>query len=139
MEYRKQIAFTYYRKIRHRPIIAFKFLRWESARRRLGSPVNMALVTARHFVKSSRRWKYLSTRSTHAHFAGRTSKDLCILLSTFFFNTFNCFSVKRSATGIWNCTGCKKVMAGGAYTLSTSAAATARSAIARLRKTQDEN
>ena len=46
--------------------------------------------------------------------------------------------MKRQATGIWTCGGCKKTMAGGAYTLSTSAAATARSAIARLRKTQDE-
>ena len=47
-------------------------------------------------------------------------------------------SVKRESTGIWKCGGCKKTMAGGAYTLSTSAAATARSAIARLRKTQEE-
>eukprot|EP00614_Pseudopedinella_elastica_P003932 CAMPEP_0172586240 /NCGR_PEP_ID=MMETSP1068-20121228/5606_1 /TAXON_ID=35684 /ORGANISM="Pseudopedinella elastica, Strain CCMP716" /LENGTH=93 /DNA_ID=CAMNT_0013380973 /DNA_START=137 /DNA_END=418 /DNA_ORIENTATION=+ len=47
-------------------------------------------------------------------------------------------SVKRASTGIWKCGGCKKTMAGGAYVLSTSAAATARSAIARLRKQQNE-
>ena len=32
-------------------------------------------------------------------------------------------SVKRSATGIWNCGSCKKTMAGGAYTLNTAQAA----------------
>ena len=43
-------------------------------------------------------------------------------------------SVKRVATGIWNCARCKKTMAGGAYVLTTSAAATARTAVTRLRK-----
>lgn len=27
------------------------------------------------------------------------------------------FAVKRTAVGIWNCKSCKKVQAGGAYTL----------------------
>jgi len=45
-------------------------------------------------------------------------------------------AVKRLATGIWKCNRCKKVMAGGAYVLSTSAAVTVRTAIARLRKTK---
>lgn len=44
-------------------------------------------------------------------------------------------SVKRECTGIWKCCRCKKVMAGGAYVLSTSAAATVRTALNRLRKT----
>lgn len=44
-------------------------------------------------------------------------------------------SVKRQATGIWKCSRCKKVLAGGAYVLSTAAAVTVRTAIARLRKT----
>jgi hypothetical protein len=35
-------------------------------------------------------------------------------------------SVKRKAVGIWNCSGCKKVIAGGAWTVSTTAAATVR-------------
>ncbi|GAK64580.1 60S ribosomal protein L37 [Moesziomyces antarcticus] len=43
-------------------------------------------------------------------------------------------SVKRKAVGIWECRACKKVMAGGAWTLSTSAAATVRSTIRRLRE-----
>ncbi|KAJ3227870.1 60S ribosomal protein L43 [Clydaea vesicula] len=43
-------------------------------------------------------------------------------------------SVKRSNVGIWNCKACKKVMAGGAYTISTPAAATVRSSVRRLRE-----
>lgn len=35
-------------------------------------------------------------------------------------------SVKRKAVGIWECRSCKKVIAGGAWTLSTTAAATVR-------------
>lgn len=46
----------------------------------------------------------------------------------------NC-SVKRLATGIWKCQRCKKTMAGGAYVLSTSAAATVRTALNRMNKT----
>uniref|UniRef100_A0A060TH74 ARAD1D36520p n=1 Tax=Blastobotrys adeninivorans TaxID=409370 RepID=A0A060TH74_BLAAD len=43
-------------------------------------------------------------------------------------------SVKREATGIWNCRSCNKTVAGGAYALSTSAATTVRSTIRRLRE-----
>ncbi|CAE6369186.1 unnamed protein product [Rhizoctonia solani] len=43
-------------------------------------------------------------------------------------------SVKRTAVGIWNCRSCKKVIAGGAWTVSTTAAATVRSTIRRLRE-----
>ena len=43
-------------------------------------------------------------------------------------------SIKRQATGIWKCGRCKKVMAGGAYVLSTSTAVQAKTAITRLRK-----
>jgi large subunit ribosomal protein L37Ae len=43
-------------------------------------------------------------------------------------------SIKREATGIWKCSRCKKVMAGGAYVLSTSTAVQAKTAITRLRK-----
>ncbi|AMD20442.1 HDL302Cp [Eremothecium sinecaudum] len=43
-------------------------------------------------------------------------------------------AVKRGAAGIWNCSGCKKTVAGGAYTVSTAAAATVRSTIRRLRE-----
>ena len=47
-------------------------------------------------------------------------------------------SAKRLVTGIWHCKGCNKKMAGAAYTLSSPAAATIRSTIARLRKAKTE-
>ncbi|RMZ86420.1 hypothetical protein DV736_g6353, partial [Chaetothyriales sp. CBS 134916] len=43
-------------------------------------------------------------------------------------------TVKRTAVGIWNCKGCRKVVAGGAWTVSTPAAAATRSTIRRLRE-----
>nr|VWO96940.1 PacC [Ganoderma boninense] len=43
-------------------------------------------------------------------------------------------SVKRQAVGIWKCSSCKKVIAGGAWTVSTTAAATVRSTVRRLRE-----
>ncbi|POW12045.1 hypothetical protein PSTT_04797 [Puccinia striiformis] len=41
-------------------------------------------------------------------------------------------TVKRSAVGIWDCRSCRKVIAGGAWTVSTTAAATVRSTVRRL-------
>ncbi|PCG96748.1 Ribosomal protein L37ae [Penicillium occitanis (nom. inval.)] len=43
-------------------------------------------------------------------------------------------TVRRHSVGIWNCSGCKKTMTGGAYTLSTPAASAARSTLRRLRE-----
>ncbi|KAF2456372.1 ribosomal protein L37ae, partial [Lineolata rhizophorae] len=43
-------------------------------------------------------------------------------------------SVKRHSVGIWECRSCKKVMAGGAWNVSTPAAAATRSTIRRLRE-----
>ena len=48
-------------------------------------------------------------------------------------------AVKRSVVGIWKCSACRKVVAGGAYSLSTASAVTVRSTIARLRKIQQES
>jgi len=42
------------------------------------------------------------------------------------------YAVKRQAVGIWNCKACKKVQAGGAYTLNTGSSVTVRSTIRRL-------
>ncbi|KAJ1995143.1 60S ribosomal protein L43 [Coemansia spiralis] len=47
-------------------------------------------------------------------------------------------SVKRSAVGIWKCNGCRKTVAGGAWTLQTTAATTASSTIRRLREIRDQ-
>merc|ERR1712071_379972 len=46
-------------------------------------------------------------------------------------------SVRRQAVGIWKCSACKKVMAGGAWQLATAPAVTVRASIARLRKIQE--
>ncbi|RKP07403.1 putative RPL43B-60S large subunit ribosomal protein [Thamnocephalis sphaerospora] len=43
-------------------------------------------------------------------------------------------SVKRECVGIWKCRACRKTMAGGAWTVSTMAAATVRSTVRRLRE-----
>ena len=43
-------------------------------------------------------------------------------------------SVRRTAVGIWHCKGCRKTVAGGAWTVSTTAAATVRSTMRRLRE-----
>jgi len=43
-------------------------------------------------------------------------------------------TVKRQATGIWNCRACRKIVAGGAYVMGTSTAATVRSTVRRLRE-----
>mmetsp|Transcript_80739 Transcript_80739/g.158507 ORF Transcript_80739/g.158507 Transcript_80739/m.158507 type:complete len:98 (+) Transcript_80739:60-353(+) len=49
-------------------------------------------------------------------------------------------SVKRAAAGMWTCSAktCKKTLAGGCWTLTTIAATTARSTIARLKKAKGE-
>mmetsp|Transcript_24354 Transcript_24354/g.41907 ORF Transcript_24354/g.41907 Transcript_24354/m.41907 type:complete len:93 (+) Transcript_24354:154-432(+) len=43
-------------------------------------------------------------------------------------------TVRRVAVGIWRCKSCMKTLAGGAWTMNTSAAATVRSTIRRLRE-----
>ncbi|PUU81315.1 ribosomal protein L37ae [Tuber borchii] len=43
-------------------------------------------------------------------------------------------TVKRTSVGIWECRSCKKCVAGGAWVVSTPAAAATRSTIRRLRE-----
>ncbi|GBG78029.1 hypothetical protein CBR_g25964 [Chara braunii] len=54
--------------------------------------------------------------------------------SKFFCEFCGKFSVKRQAVGIWSCPDCRKVKAGGAYTLNTASAVTVRSTMRRLRE-----
>ncbi|KAJ7434639.1 ribosomal protein L37ae, partial [Mycena galericulata] len=41
-------------------------------------------------------------------------------------------TIRWTAVGIWNCSSCRKVIAGGAWTVSTTSAATGRSTVRRL-------
>ena len=43
-------------------------------------------------------------------------------------------SVRRHSVGIWNCSACRRSVAGGAWEYSTSAAQTAKTTINRLKK-----
>ncbi|XP_053663416.1 60S ribosomal protein L37a [Anopheles marshallii] len=43
-------------------------------------------------------------------------------------------AMKRSCVGIWSCKRCNRVVAGGAWVYSTTAAASVRSAVRRLRE-----
>merc|ERR1712154_36661 len=45
-------------------------------------------------------------------------------------------NIKRKSNGVWKCKSCEKTMAGGCWTLSTTAAVTAKGTIARLRKSE---
>lgn len=47
-------------------------------------------------------------------------------------------SMKRACVGIWSCKRCKRVVAGGAYVYATTAAASVRSAVRRLRETKEQ-
>jgi len=74
---------------------------------------------------------------------GSTLRKLVRKIEVSQHSTYRCVfcgkdSVKRTCVGIWECKSCRKVVAGGAYTLSTASAVTVRSNIARLRKIQQE-
>lgn len=46
-------------------------------------------------------------------------------------------SMKRTCVGIWRCKACHKTVAGGAWVFSTTAAATVRSAVRRLKELKE--
>lgn len=46
--------------------------------------------------------------------------------------------VRRSASGIWKCKGCKVTFAGGAFEFATSVATTAKVTMTRLKKLKEE-
>jgi large subunit ribosomal protein L37Ae len=75
---------------------------------------------------------------------GSTLRKLVRKIEVSQHSTYRCVfcgkdNVKRTCVGIWECKSCHKVVAGGAYTLSTAPAITVRSTIGRLRKMADEN
>merc|ERR1711893_332903 len=47
-------------------------------------------------------------------------------------------SMKRTAVGIWACSKCGKVVAGGAWVYVTTGATAARSAVRRLRELKEQ-
>jgi large subunit ribosomal protein L37Ae len=47
-------------------------------------------------------------------------------------------AMKRSCVGIWSCKRCKRVVAGGAWVYSTTAASSLRSAVRRLREVKEQ-
>lgn len=46
--------------------------------------------------------------------------------------------MKRTCVGIWKCKKCRRVIAGGAWTPSTTAAATIRGVVRRLRELAEQ-
>ncbi|OXA56979.1 hypothetical protein Fcan01_07761 [Folsomia candida] len=46
-------------------------------------------------------------------------------------------AMKRSCVGIWSCKRCRRTVAGGAWVYSTTAAASVRSAVRRLREIKE--
>jgi hypothetical protein len=47
-------------------------------------------------------------------------------------------AMKRTCVGIWACKRCKRTVAGGAWVYSTTAAASVRSAVRRLREVKEQ-
>jgi large subunit ribosomal protein L37Ae len=75
---------------------------------------------------------------------GSTLRKLVRKIEVAQHSTYRCVfcgkdNVKRTNVGIWECKSCRKVVAGGAYSLSTPSAITVRSTIGRLRKMATEN
>lgn len=70
---------------------------------------------------------------------GTNSSSVQVNQLTNFFSSFLFQdSMKRACVGIWSCKRCKRVVAGGAWVYSTTAAATTRSAVRRLRETKEQ-
>jgi len=46
-------------------------------------------------------------------------------------------AMKRTCVGIWKCTKCSKIIAGGAYTYSTTQASVVRATIRRLKESKE--
>lgn len=94
-------------------------------------------------LKMAKRTKKVGVTGKYGTRYGATLRKLMRKIEISQHATYRCAfcgkdSVKRTCVGIWACKSCKKVVAGGAYSLSTASAVTVRSTIGRLRKMQTE-
>lgn len=86
------------------------------------TPANRSLTTHTHIIIPTR------SLATPGSSLRRSVKKIEISQHSRYTCTFcGKDSVKRTAVGIWECKACNKVIAGGAWALSTTAAATVRS------------
>jgi len=97
----------------------------------------------RSFVTMGKRTKKVGITGKYGTRYGSTLRKLVRKIEVSQHSTYKCVfcgkdSVKRTCVGIWECKSCRKVIAGGAYTLATPAAVTVRSNISRLRRVQQQ-
>ena len=95
-------------------------------------------------IKMGKRTKKVGITGKYGTRYGSTLRKIARKMEVSQHSTYNCVfcgkdSVKRTCVGIWDCRSCRKVMAGGAYTLSTASAIQTRSNINRLRRTMEDN
>lgn len=91
-----------------------------------------------HFIFRAKRTKKVGITGKYGVRYGSSLRRQVKKLEVQQHATYNCSfcgktCVKRGAAGVWSCSSCNRTIAGGAYTLSTAAAATVRSTIRRLR------
>lgn len=95
-------------------------------------------------TKMGKRTRKVGITGKYGTRYGSTLRKLMRKIEVSQHSTYRCVfcgkdSVKRTCVGIWECRTCKKVVAGGAYTLATAPAVTVRSTIGRLRRMQQES
>lgn len=100
------------------------------------------MVFILHFFYRAKRTKKVGITGKYGVRYGASLRRQCKKLEVQQHAKYDCAfcgkkSVKRDSTGIWTCKACHKTVAGGAYTVSTSAAATIRSTIRRLRELKE--
>lgn len=78
-------------------------------------------------------WKGLYSSSV-IKYISQSTRELINKHFEFYFQD----AMKRACVGIWSCKRCKRTVAGGAWVYSTTAAASVRSAVRRLRDTKEQ-
>lgn len=80
----------------------------------------------------------------HAKYTCSFCGKVCVIVVALqsYSNVINDFflqdAMKRTCVGIWSCKRCRRTVAGGAWVYSTTAAATVRSAVRRLRELKEQ-